>query len=159
MIPATTQELRALVDGLAEHPELWADLIEHDPDERTFGLVARTDRVEVWVVAWMAGHDTGFHDHDDCSAAIVVAEGAGVDERLALGGEPLATEHVAGTTFEVEPGGIHRVRHAGGVPAVTIHAYSPPLDRMGTYEVGTGGRLLRLPQAGDTALTAPDAEG
>ena len=35
------------------------------------------------------------------------------------------------------------MRHGGGGPAVTIHAYSPPLWRMGTYEVRPGGELAR----------------
>ena len=30
---------------------------------------------------------------------------------------------------------IHRVNHAGDGPAVSLHAYSPPLRRMGAYEV------------------------
>jgi hypothetical protein len=38
---------------------------------------------------------------------------------------------------------IHRVQHVGDGPATTIHAYSPPLWRMGAYEVGDGGRLRR----------------
>lgn len=150
----STAELTALVTGLREHPSLWAPDLVHDPVERQFVLVARTENVEVWAVAWMDGHDTGFHDHDDAAAAIVVAEGSIVDERLALGGEALATEHQAGASFVVEPGGIHRVRHAGQGPAVTLHAYSPPLDRMGTYVVGEAGRLLRLPQDGATELKA-----
>ena len=33
--------------------------------------------------------------------------------------------------------------HAGDVPAVTIHAYSPPLWRMGAYEVAESGELRR----------------
>ena len=35
------------------------------------------------------------------------------------------------------------MQHAGTEPAVTIHAYSPPLWRMGAYEVHPEGRLLR----------------
>ena len=150
----TTGELAELVSGLVEHPSLWADELVHDPAERQFVLVARTATLEVWAVAWMDGHDTGFHDHDDAAAAIIVAQGAVVDERLALGGEPLAKEHGPGAPFVVEPGGIHRVRHAGDGPAVTLHAYSPPLDRMGTYVVGESGRLLRLPQDGAAELKA-----
>ena len=38
---------------------------------------------------------------------------------------------------------IHRVAHAGGGPAVTIHAYSPPLWRMGAYEIDEDGVLVR----------------
>ena len=49
----------------------------------------------------------------------------------------------AGSTFTVPPVAIHRVMHAGGAPAVTIHAYSPPLTRTGVYRVGDGGELQR----------------
>jgi hypothetical protein len=38
---------------------------------------------------------------------------------------------------------IHRVLHAGDGPAVTIHAYSPPLTRMGSYTVEPTGQLRR----------------
>ena len=33
--------------------------------------------------------------------------------------------------------------HTGYEPAVTIHAYSPPLWRMGQYAVGPNGELHR----------------
>ncbi len=33
--------------------------------------------------------------------------------------------------------------HTGDEPAVTLHVYSPPLWRMGAYEVLPGGELTR----------------
>lgn len=101
----------------------------------------------------MDGHDTGFHDHDDAAAAIAVLDGAVVDERLALG-TTLATRHSAGALFTVEPAAIHRVHHTGHAPALTLHAYSPPLARVGTYEVSDSGALLRHARAGDERLAA-----
>lgn len=150
----TTAELGDIVTGLAAHPELWRDDVRFDAGERQCTLVARTDSIEIWVVAWMPGQDTGFHDHDASAAAITVAEGAVVDERLALGDRTIAARHEAGAVFTVGAGEIHRARHTGSEPAVSIHAYSPPLDRMGTYAVGDGGRLLRQPVGGDQTLTA-----
>jgi hypothetical protein len=41
------------------------------------------------------------------------------------------------------PSDIHRVSHAGAEPAVTLHPYSPPLWRMGAYEVLDSGELRR----------------
>ena len=38
---------------------------------------------------------------------------------------------------------IHRVRHEGADPAVTLHVYSPPLLQMGAYAVGSDGVLVR----------------
>jgi hypothetical protein len=35
------------------------------------------------------------------------------------------------------------VRHAGDAPAVTVHAYSPPLRRMGAYVVDPDNGVLR----------------
>lgn len=52
------------------------------------------------------------------------------------------------------PNAIHRVLHAGEGPAVTIHAYSPPLRRMGAYSLSDGGELLRDAQDGVEELKA-----
>lgn len=153
-ITRTPTVLSAIVAGLAAHPELWEDDVRFDAHERQASLIARTDSVEIWAVAWMPGQDTGFHDHDTSGAAIAVARGTIVDERMALGGRTITAEHAEGTVFTVAAGEIHRARHAGDEPAVSLHAYSPPLDRMGTYAVGDGGRLLRQPVGGDQMLTA-----
>lgn len=149
------EELKTLVEGLALHETIWRDGLIHDPSERQFALIARTDTVEVWAVAWMDGQDTGFHDHDASGAAITVFEGEIVDERMAINGDGIGKRHGAGSTFTVDPGEIHRVRHTGVAPAITLHAYSPPLERMGSYEVRDDGRLLRTPLDGGEALSAP----
>ena len=52
---------------------------------------------------------------------------------------------------------IHRVRHIGDAPAVTLHAYSPPLDRVGTYEVAEDGALLRHPRDAEVPLEVDDS--
>lgn len=144
--------LEELVAELAAEPGTWRPLVRHTAAERQFALLRRDDEVEVWVVSWMPGHDTGFHDHDVSGAAIVVLEGEVEDQRLALGRAPHAARHAAGATFTVPPAAIHRVRHAGEAPAVTLHAYSPPLARMGAYEEGEDGVLLRHAQPADDEL-------
>lgn len=52
-----------------------------------------------------------------------------------------------GETFHFSAADIHRVRHTGSDPAVTIHAYSPPLLRMGAYEIDGDGVLARHPMS------------
>jgi hypothetical protein len=47
------------------------------------------------------------------------------------------------------PGAVHDMGHTGDVPAVSLHAYSPRLDRMTFYEAGPYG--LRATR---TVLTA-----
>lgn len=65
------------------------------------------------------------------------------EERLTIGGAPRRRVFSAGQRFSFSPADIHRVRHTGAVPAVTIHVYSPPLPRMGAYAVESGGALVR----------------
>jgi predicted metal-dependent enzyme (double-stranded beta helix superfamily) len=91
----------------------------------------------------MDDHDTGFHDHDLSSGAVAVIQGAVAEDRLVLGGDPVTRTFAAGGAFSFSGADIHRVRHAGDAPAVTLHAYSPPLWRMGAYEILAGGELRR----------------
>jgi hypothetical protein len=56
--------------------------------------------------------------------------------------------------FALPPVAIHRVLHAGNGPAVTIHAYSPPLRRSGVYRVGEDGSLERESQPFEVELQA-----
>jgi hypothetical protein len=139
----TRPELRELALGLAGHPELWRHLVRHEPDARTYEELAYDDHVAVWLICWMNDHDTGFHDHDRSAGGLAVASGRIREERLALGASPITREFGAGEAFDFSSSDIHRVQHAGTVPAVTIHAYSPPLSRMGAYETAPSGELQR----------------
>ena len=139
----TEPELHALVRDFAAAPERWAHLVEHDPDHRRYKLLVRDDHVAVWLICWMEDHDTGFHDHDVSAGAVAVVAGRVREERLVLGGGTADRECGEGEAFSFAASDIHRVRHAGDEPAVTIHAYSPPLWRMGAYEVAPTGELRR----------------
>jgi predicted metal-dependent enzyme (double-stranded beta helix superfamily) len=145
--------IAALLDRWAVREHDWRHLIRHDAEERTYELLHRDDDVEIYLIGWMPGHDTGFHDHDDSAAAITVLEGAITEERLALDGTVKRTLE-AGHTVTIAREAIHRVRHSGPRPATTLHAYSPPLQRVGTYEIARDGALLRHPRAADTPLEA-----
>ena len=136
-------ELIDLVERLAASPESWRDLVTHRPDARTYEQLHRDDHVAVWLICWMNDHDTGFHDHDLSAGALSVVRGSVCEERLVLGGAPSSRTFSAGDTLTFAASDIHRVAHAGSEPAVTLHAYSPPLWRMGAYEVSPEGTLRR----------------
>ena len=136
-------ELRELVTQIAAEPETWRPLVCHGTPERHFEQLWRDDHVDVWVITWTNGNDTGFHDHDVSSGAIAVVEGEIIEERLALGGPPRVLPHAAGETFDFDASHVHRMRQESHAPAVSIHAYSPPLWRMGTYTTGPDGTLRR----------------
>jgi hypothetical protein len=136
-------ELEDLVTRLAGRPDLWARLVRHDATERVYAELLRDNHVAAWLICWMEDHDTGFHDHDLSAGAVAVARGAVIEDRLRLGGGASSRTVQAGSAFTFAASDIHRVRHGGAGPAVTIHAYSPPLWRMGAYEICPGGELRR----------------
>jgi hypothetical protein len=139
----TRPELLAFVHELAARPDEWEHLVRHRPERRTYEEIKREPRVGIWVICWMDDHDTGFHDHDISAGAVAVVRGRLREERLAIGTEPLVREYGPGEAFDFAASDIHRMSHAGGGPAVSLHAYSPPLWRMGAYSVGSTGALTR----------------
>jgi quercetin dioxygenase-like cupin family protein len=150
----TSDELAAFVQQLAADRDRWQPHVQHDPSTRTYELIWEDENVNAWVLCWSEDHDTGFHDHDRSAVAILVVEGEVREDRLRLGGAPTTRVRGAGDLFTVPPAAIHRVLHSGDGPAVTIHAYSPPLVRMGSYAVGEDGELLRDAWDGESALAA-----
>jgi hypothetical protein len=136
-------ELRELVSRIAADPTQWRSRVRHDAGDRHFEQLWRDEHVDVWVISWASGNDTGFHDHDTSSGAVFVVEAEIVEERLVVGGLPLELRHRAGEVFDFDSSHVHRMRHEGATPAVSIHAYSPPLERMGAYAVAADGTLRR----------------
>ena len=136
-------ELERFVVELTERPELWIELVEHDRVQRTYVELLSDPHVTAWLICWMNEHDTGFHDHDVSAGAVAVVSGAVRESRLAVEGPPRDRVFAAGSSFHFAAADIHRVRHCGPEPAVTLHAYSPPLQRMGAYEIGANGVLAR----------------
>jgi mannose-6-phosphate isomerase-like protein (cupin superfamily) len=155
-VSLSISELERFAAGLAAAPERWRHLVRHD-DRRVYEQIWDDGDVNAWLICWSEDSDTGFHDHDDSGAGITVVSGSVREDRLTVGGAPRSRELSAGTTFTVPPTAIHRVLHAGAGPAVTIHAYSPPLRRMGAYRIGAGGELERESQPFEDELRAEPA--
>lgn len=153
-MPMTSAELRAFAAGLANDPERWAHAVDLDSDRRIYELIWDDEDLNAWVIVWNEDSDTGFHDHDTSAAGISVIAGTVREDRLSIGGLPRVRLFSAGDTFTVEPTAIHRVLHAGDGPAVTVHAYSPPLRRTGAYHVTEDGVLERESQAFEVELGA-----
>ena len=144
-VALTAPELRRLTSSLAASRHEWGHLVRHDPAQRVFECIARTAEVEAWLICWMAGHDSGPHDHDISSGAITVADGELTEERLAWGASTAPVRYRKFETFDFGPTDIHRVYHSGAEPSTAIHAFSPPLRGLGAYERGKRGALLRHP--------------
>lgn len=142
--PLGIPALRGLVCHLAADPAHWRHLVRHDPDQRVFERLIDEPEMEAWLICWMPGHDTGFHDHGQSSGAVTVLSGSVREERFDLS-ETTSRVFAPGDTFDFIPSVIHRVTHTGDQAAVTLHAYSPRLSRVGAYRVERGGALTRYP--------------
>jgi mannose-6-phosphate isomerase-like protein (cupin superfamily) len=155
----TADELKRFAAALAARPERWAHLVRHAGEVRVYEQIWDDADVNAWVICWSEDQDTGYHDHDESSAAVAVVSGRVREDRLALEGPPRSREVGAGETFIVPAVSIHRVLHAGAGPAVTIHAYSPPLTRTGVYRIAPDGQLHReaLPSEIELAAEQPAA--
>jgi len=139
----TPEQLERFVVGLASSPDRWEHLVRHVDDVRVYEQIWDDELLNAWLICWSEDQDTGFHDHDESTAAIAVISGQVREDRLRLASPPRSQVIRAGSTFTVPPEAIHRVLHSGSSPAVTIHAYSPPLVRSGAYRMGGHGELLR----------------
>ena len=135
-------ELLTLASSIAARPDLWREHVAYDDDNRHYVSLYRDAHVDVWVLCWTPQNDTGWHDHDISSGAVAVVEGRLIEHNLAVDRPSLATDVAVGQAFCFGPDHIHRLtgRDAG---SVSIHAYSPPLWRMGQYTVGATGILRR----------------
>jgi mannose-6-phosphate isomerase-like protein (cupin superfamily) len=156
-VSLTPAQLEAFVAALAASPERWRHLVRHADDARVYAQIWDDENVNAWVICWSEDQDTGFHDHDESSAAIAVISGQVREDRLRVGREPRTRVLGPNSIFTVPAVAIHRVLHAGGPPAVTIHAYSPPLVRTGAYRIGADGVLERELLSSEDELRAAPA--
>jgi predicted metal-dependent enzyme (double-stranded beta helix superfamily) len=141
--PLERDELVRLAGRVAARPELWARHFDASATERTYVSLHRDSSVDVWAIFWLPGNDTGWHDHDTSSGAVHVVEGA-LDEHVLLLSRPeRRTRRTAGGSFAFGPSHIHRLTCAAP-RAVSVHAYSPPLWRLGQYSVDGDGVLHRV---------------
>jgi Cysteine dioxygenase type I len=136
-------ELQALVNELAEQPQGWRDHVSFSDDERHFVSLYRDDNVDVWLLCWTRSNDTGWHDHDISSGAVRVVQGSLQESNPRIGGEAASRTVPEGQSFSFGPDYIHRL--AGhDERSVSIHAYSPPLWRLGAYAINGDGVMRRM---------------
>lgn len=144
-------ELVAIAQKIYESG-VWRQHVRVDAEQRVYHLLAENDHLSVWILSWMPGQSTGFHDHAHSQVGLVVAQGALEEQQLTLNGGVRRHTLGAGDQRRGGVGYIHNVLHHAGVPAVSIHAYSPRLTDAGIYRERDG-TLIRLPEAGDRELS------
>lgn len=137
------RELRSLAADIGSKPRTWDQQLAFDDNDRHFVSLHRDAHVDVWLQCWTLSNDTGWHDHDISSGAVAVTRGTLIEHNLTVGANGVATAVAAGRVFCFGPEHIHRLT-GGEHGTVSIHAYSPPLWRMGQYAVTKSGVLKRV---------------
>jgi predicted metal-dependent enzyme (double-stranded beta helix superfamily) len=141
----TPQQLAAEVRRLTCSSAEWVARVRLDPEGRWYEQIRVSDSCELWLISWLPGQSTGFHDHGGANGAFGVMWGE-LDEHMmvrgadgALGGSA-ARRVAAGTVRSFGPRHVHDVRNSSaGSVAVSVHAYSPPLSAMTRYDLTPGG--------------------
>ena len=131
----TGAELERAALVVASRPELWEDLVVDSREARWWIVLYRTPAYEVRLLSWEFDQSSGWHDHGGSCGGFVVTSGE-LEERYRGGDSVSVEEHlfVAGEHACFDASHIHDVSHVEGRPAVSIHAYSPPLTSLTMYE-------------------------
>jgi predicted metal-dependent enzyme (double-stranded beta helix superfamily) len=141
------RQLAEVVRRLAASPAEWLTRGRLNPAGRWYERIHLDGGHEVWVISWLPGQETGFHDHGGSAGAFAVVWGTLIERRVVGGvttGQVLAKPVGAGGARSFGPRYIHDVRNAAAsAVAVSVHAYSPPLPQMTRYELTPGG-LVKL---------------
>jgi hypothetical protein len=132
-------QLGEIVAGAAGRPDRWHDLVRYDPARRWYRRIELTSEYEVWLLSWQPGQGTGFHDHGGSAGAFAVA--AGELQEQTVRGRNGVNVHMVGTGGVRSFGArfVHQVVNNSAAPAVSVHAYSPPLPLMRRYELTVNG--------------------
>ncbi len=103
--------------------------------------IGRSPWYELVALCWRSGDCTPIHDHRGVSCAFKVIEGVGTEIRFEATPAglicPVQTVRMApGYLCAAEENDIHQVcnMQPPGTDLITLHIYSPPITRMGTYE-------------------------
>ena len=146
-VSRTPEELANIVSLFASS-DGWMDQVRLRAEGRWYERLYHSPDYDIWVISWLPGQSTGFHDHGASSGAFVVATGIleehrpGERTRVIRPGKPRAF----GRDYA------HDVRNVTLAPAISIHAYSPPLSEMNEYELD-GSRLVPRERASGNAET------
>lgn len=141
--PVSLRQLVELTRMVADDVRAGRHPVRFDPVSRWAIQLSSDAYTDVWLISWTQEQSTDLHDHAGSLGALTVVSGV-LTERFWSGtrlrDRQLATSRAVG--FPV--GHVHDVVNTKAEPAVTVHAYSPPLTAMGYYEVDGAGSLRRV---------------
>ena len=142
--PAPALPVHALVGivaGLAGAPSLGDGFLPALGPDRSSVRLLETESYDVWLIGWPPGTRVEPHDHGASAGAFTVIKGTLTEYRWSP--QPQHSAVRTGEVVTIEARVVHDVvadRPEDG-PAISVHAYSPPLREMGFFS-DDGTRLL-----------------
>jgi len=135
--------LAGIVRETAAADRSWRPIVRFTDGPRWFRRLALATDYEIWLLSWLPGQHTGFHDHGEARGAFAVAQGE-LRESLAAPGGTGVRHRTAAAGSVTAFGGkhLHDVSNVAAEPAISVHAYSPPLAAMQRYEMTASGLAL-----------------
>jgi hypothetical protein len=138
--PLDVDSLADLVRDVANDPARWQTEVRFSADERWWTRLYGDESVDVWLLTWVQDTGTDLHDHGDSAGAFTVVSGILDEVRPAESAGELVTNRLQpGEVRKISRGTVHDVRSPNTLPAISIHAYSPPLREMTFYSHGASG--------------------
>jgi len=103
---------------------------------RSYTRLLATVDYEVWLIAWAAAGALELHDHGGSSGVVCVVEGElGETYTDIVERHPLRSVIIGpGRPRDVPATRVHEVWNPGPAPALSVHAYSPPLRMMTFFD-------------------------
>ena len=92
-------------------------------------LVFRSDNVEILVVCWKPGQTSPVHGHGPSDGLMIILEGEITNTTYTKAGQKVSTVWKSGDIGHTCIGDQHEVKNASNTDAVSLHIYSPPLER------------------------------
>jgi quercetin dioxygenase-like cupin family protein len=140
--PLALSDLTALTREVADEVRAGLHPVHVDPDRRWYQRLRGNHYVDVWLIGCATEQAAELHDHAGSLGALTVVSGHLVEHRWT--GDGLRARRLgAGRTAGFPLGHVHDVGNHEQAPAVSVHAYSPPLTAMSYYAVAEGRRLRR----------------
>lgn len=137
-------ELKKLTAELAEL-ELGAEIesfIRFSHKSYARNLVQTGDWYALWVMCWKNGQRSPIHDHKGSSCGVRIVRGTATETffQFAPNGHVKASfsrDLLPGDVCGSEDSDLHQISNlqAQDAELVTLHVYSPPLVKMGTYSL------------------------
>ena len=135
--------LAEIVRETAAAERSWRPILQFTDGPRWFRRLALATNYEIWLLSWLPGQHTGFHDHGEARGAFAVAQGELRESRAAAGRTDVRHRTAAaGSVTSFGGRHLHDVSNVAAEPAVSVHAYSPPLAAMHRYLMTASGLAL-----------------